>query len=64
MLWPICVLPEGLVSVLPDRSSSNSLDLKSKAWKATETSRVNENCRRSVDKQNLRKRDYLLRNKL
>ena len=64
MFWPICVLPEGLVSVLPDRSSSNSLDLKSKAWKATETSMVNENCRRSVDKQNLRKRDYLLRNKL
>lgn len=64
MLRPICVLPERLVSVLPERSSSNSLDLMSKAWKATEASMVNENCRRSVDKQNLRKIDYLLRNKL
>lgn len=64
MLQPICVLPEGLVSVLPDRSSSNSLDIMLKAWKATEASMVSENCRRSVDKQNLRKRDYLLRNKL
>ena len=64
MLRPICVRPEGLVLVLPDRSSSNSLYLMSKAWKTTEASMVSENCGRSLDKQNLRTRDHLLRNKV